>query len=398
MKTSTPSLPRRSGAAPAPRVAVLVETSSTWGRNVCAGIQQYAARHGPWLVFVEPRGGEEQATLPHGWRGDGVIARIANPKLTRELLASRIPSVNVSGIRLARDPFPCVTTDLSASGRMAARYFLDRGYRSFAYFSLLGLHYVMTHQQAFAEALRQRGHACAVYAVRPRHGAEPDWNLDLAALGSWLASLPKPVAVLCWNAGSSREVLFACQQASLLVPEEVAVLSGSDDDLLCAMAHIPTSGIQVPARQIGFKAAELLDGLMRTGEAKSRLVLLPPSGITARRSTDTLAFSDASLAKAVSFVRARAAEPIQVADIATHAGLSRRSLERKFEAALGRSPAAELRRLRLERACELLETTDMTIPDVAERAGFGSPEYLAFIFRHELGLTPLKYRRAARNR
>lgn len=389
---------RRSSAEETPRVAVLVETSSTWGRNVCAGIQQYAARHGPWLVFIEPRGSEEQVTLPHGWRGDGVIARMASPRLTRELLDLRIPAVNVSGIRLADNPFPCVTTDLSASGRMAARYFLDRGFRSFAYFSLLGLHYVMTHQQAFAEALREHGHACDVYSVKPRHGAEPDWNLDLAALGGWLKALPKPVAVLSWNASSSREVLFACQQARLLVPEEVAILSGSDDDLLCAMAHIPISGIQVPAQQIGYKAAELLDGLIQRKKVKNRLVLIPPSGITARRSSDTLALPDASLAKAVSFVRMNATLPILVTDVSAHAGLSRRALERKFEAALGRSPASEIRRLRLEQARSLLETTDMTVPEVAEKSGFGSPEYLAYIFRNELGMTPLKYRRTARNR
>lgn len=390
--------PRRDRLVQTPRVAVLVETSSTWGRNVCAGVQQYAARHGPWLVFIEPRGGEEPITLPHGWRGDGVIARINNPRLASELVSLKIPTVNVSGIRISENPFPCVTTDLSASGRMAAQYFLDRGFRSFAYFSLLGLHYVMTHQQAFAETLRERGHPCAVYSVKPRRGAEPDWNLDLSALGAWLKSLPKPVAVLSWNAGGSREVLFACQQAGLLVPEEVAILSGSDDDLLCAMAHIPISGIQVPAQQIGYKAAELLDGLLQRKKARSRLVLIPPSGITARRSSDTLALSDAALAKAISFVRLNADRPIQVTDVSAHAGLSRRALERKFEAALGRSPASEIRRLRLEQARGLLETTDMTVPEVAEKSGFGSPEYLAFIFRKELGLTPLKYRRAARNR
>jgi len=164
------------------------------------------------------------------------------------------------------------------------------------------------------------------------------------------------------------------------------------------MAHIPISGIQVPAQQIGYKAAELLDGLIQRVKVKNRLVLLHPSGITARRSSDTLALSDAALAKAVSFVRMNAAQPILVTDVSAHAGLSRRALERKFEAALGRSPASEIRRLRLEQARSLLETTDMTIPEVAEKSGFGSPEYLAFIFRKELGMTPLKYRRTARNR
>ncbi len=399
MKLSSLQHRRRTGLpSRIPKIGVLVETSTTWGRNVSAGIQQYADRHGPWMVFIEPHGGEERVAIPHGWRGDGVIARIAQPTLARELQAMKIPTVNVSGILLPSNPFPCVTTDLLASGRMAAQHFLDRGFRSYAYFSLLGLHYVITHQQAFAEKVKESGCPCAVYSVRPQHGAEPDWNLDLLQLGKWLKSLPKPVAVLSWNASSSREVLFACQIADILVPEEVSILSGSDDDLLCAMAHIPISGIRVSAEQIGYKAAELLDGLMQKQKTGKQAVLLPPSGITARRSSDTLALSDTALTKAISFVRTNAAEPIRVGDVSTHSGLSRRALERKFETAFGRGPASEIRRVRIERACELLTTTDMPVPEVAEKSGFGSPEYLSFIFRKELGQTPLKYRRSARNR
>lgn len=396
-KRSTPRC-RTARSARIPRIGVLVETATTWGRNISAGIHKYADRYGPWLVFIDPRGGEEPMTLPHGWRGDGVIARIANPLLTRELLTMKIPTVNVSGILLSDNPFPCVTTDLRASGSMAADYFLERGFRSYAYFSLLGLHYVATHQQAFSERLSADGFDCAVYSVRPRRGAVPDWNLDLTELGTWLKALPKPVAVLTWNASSSREVLFACQLADLPVPEEVAILSGSDDNLLCAMAHIPISGIQVPAEQIGYQAAKRLDGLMHKRKMKNDTILIPPSGITARRSSDTMAIADPSLVRAIRFVREQATRPIQVTDVSSHSGLSRRALERKFESAFGRSPASEIRRIRIEQAKNLLATTDLPIPEVAEQSGFGSPEYLAFIFRRAFGLTPLKYRRSARNR
>ncbi|NLF99670.1 MAG: helix-turn-helix domain-containing protein [Lentisphaerae bacterium] len=386
------------GGSRIPRIGVLVETATTWGRNVFVGIQKYVDRHAPWLIYIDPRGGEEPLSLPHGWRGDGVIARIVNPSLARELLASGIPTVNVSGIRLPENPFPCVTSDLTASGRMAADYFLERGFRSFAYFSLFGLHYVAAHQEAFAARLGEAGFGCAVYAVRPRQGAQPNWNLDLAELGAWLASLPRPVAVLTWNASSSREVLFACQVADLLVPEEVAILSGSDDDLLCTLAHIPISGIQVSAEQIGYRAAQWLDGLMRKRKPQRHTLLIPPAGITARRSSDTLAIDDPALAKAIRFIRTHAERPITVTDVAAQAGLSRRALERRFETALGRTPAAEIRRCRMEQAKTLLETTDLPVPDVAEQSGFGSPEYLAAVFRRAFGLTPLKYRRVARNR
>jgi LacI family transcriptional regulator len=65
---------------------------------------------------------------------------------------------------------------------------------------------------------------------------------------------------------------------------------------------------------------------------------------------------------------------------------------------LNRTPASEIRRVHLERAKRLLEETDLPIPDVAEAAGYGSPEYMAGIFRSELQTTPLKYRKQIRGR
>jgi LacI family transcriptional regulator len=137
---------------------------------------------------------------------------------------------------------------------------------------------------------------------------------------------------------------------------------------------------------------------MRKRKPRRHTLLIPPAGITARRSSDTLAIDDPALAKAIRFIRTHAERPITVTDVAAQAGLSRRALERRFETALGRTPAAEIRRCRMEQAKTLLETTDLPVPDVAEQSGFGSPEYLAAVFRRAFGLTPLKYRRVARNR
>jgi LacI family transcriptional regulator len=256
------------------------------------------------------------------------------------------------------------------------------------------LSYDSAQREAFTKALRAAGHDCSVYSVKPRKGAEPDWNLDLVELSKWLKTLPKPVGVLAWNASSSREVVYACQLADLLVPEEVAVLSGSDDDMLCECVHPAISGIMAAAESIGQLAAELLDQLMTGRRRKGKSLLIAPQRITARQSTDTLAIQDPALVKALSFIRQNAAQPIQVNDVAKHAGVSRRILELRFMQHLKRSPAAEIRRSHLERAKRLLAETELTIPDVAQAAGFGSPEYLAYAFKQGTGVSPLQFRKS----
>lgn len=377
------------------RVAVLVDTSTTWGRGIVAGIGDYCREHQRWEIFVEPRGQEEQMRLPKGWQGDGVIARVGEPQLADELSASGQPVVNVSSILLAESArFPRVTTDLVASGEMAANHFLERGFRNFAYFSLKGLSYVSTHQQAFAQAVQQAGGELASLTVKPRAGAEPDWRMDLAKLAEWIRRLPKPVAILCWNASSGRELIFACHEAGIHVPEEVAVLCQADDEILCEISIVPLSAVAVAADRIGYQAAGMLDQLMRRRKPAQRNLLISPLSIVTRQSTQTIALSDPVLVKALSFIRQNATQPwFGVPDVARHAGASRRGLERKFMEVLQHPPAEEIRRIRLEQAKRLLAETRLPMPQVAESAGFSSQAYLASSFRHHFGTSPLQFRK-----
>ena len=64
---------RSSLLASNPRVTVLVPASIGWGRGIIRGIAAYANRHGPWHLHIEPEG--ERRPLPHGWKGDGIIAQ-----------------------------------------------------------------------------------------------------------------------------------------------------------------------------------------------------------------------------------------------------------------------------------------------------------------------------------
>ena len=158
---------------------------------------------------------------------------------------------------------------------------------------------------------------------------------------------------------------------------------------------MPISAVQAAAERIGQEAAALLHQLMRGGKAPSQPILVPPLRVVTRQSTDTLAISDVTLVKALSFIRENATKSIRVSEIARHAGVSRRLLEHRFMTTLGRTPAAQIRMTHLDRARTLLAETDLSIDQVAEASGFGSPEYMTFYFRRELKVTPLKFRRAA---
>ena len=125
---------------------------------------------------------------------------------------------------------------------------------------------------------------------------------------------------------------------------------------------------------------------------------MPPVAVVTRRSTDTLAMDNPRLVQAVACIRKHASQPMQIEDLGRMVGVSRRQLERLFRETLGRTPGAEIQRLRLERARELLAQSDLPIADVAAACGFGTPEYLATLFKKATGLTPLRYRSTVRGR
>ena len=73
--------------------------------------------------------------------------------------------------------------------------------------------------------------------------------------------------------------------------------------------------------------------------------------------------------------------------------ISRRSLEIQFQHYLGRSPAEEIRRVRLEKGKELLARSDFSIGEIAVACGFANTTRFGVAFRKRYGQTPLAYRK-----
>jgi len=91
-------------------------------------------------------------------------------------------------------------------------------------------------------------------------------------------------------------------------------------------------------------------------------------------------------------MRERLDEQMTLTDLARVAGLSRAYFVRSFKRRTGRTPMEELRRLRLERACDLLLGTDQTLRVIAEQCGLASEFLLSRLFRRRYGMPPSRFR------
>jgi transcriptional regulator GlxA family with amidase domain len=98
------------------------------------------------------------------------------------------------------------------------------------------------------------------------------------------------------------------------------------------------------------------------------------------------------------WLEATAPAELTTAQIAERAGMSTRTLNRRFREQTGTTPLRWLHRARVRRAQYLLETTDDTVDRIADTAGFGSPTAFRDRFKSIVGISPQAYRQAFRSR
>ncbi|GAA5508587.1 xylose operon regulatory protein [Novipirellula caenicola] len=381
-----------------PRVAVLVDTSTEWGRDLIRGVTSYAQRHGPWQLQVEPRGREDSSQLPSQWSGDGIIARVSNKKVAADLESRQVPVVNISGIELEGFSFPRVAIDYDATAKLASEHFKVRGFQRFAYVGPLHYTYIKKHADAFQHQIGANVATLERFHYSHESMGSENWRKQRQRIESWLQELEKPIAVFAWGTSASCQLLDACWSMDIQVPDDVAVLAGAEDALIAQTTVPPMSAVLNPSKQMGYRAAERLANLMNGGSDRGDEERIAPIEIVTRRSTEVLAIKDPELCKAVRFIHENVFSELTVAKVAESVPMSVRSLQVKFRDVFGRPPLAEIHRLRIARVKELLASTDLPIANIAQATGFGTAAYMATMFKRETAMTPLRYRMETRLR
>jgi LacI family transcriptional regulator len=132
------------------------------------------------------------------------------------------------------------------------------------------------------------------------------------------------------------------------------------------------------------------------GPAERQTRLFPPLDVVTRASSDTLAVDDPVVEKALSFIRKQATAQISVQQLVDHLPISRRSLERRFQSALDRTPHEVITLVQVQMAKRYLANTNWLMRQVAARSGFTDAAKLSSWFSRITGMTPTEYRRKFR--
>jgi LacI family transcriptional regulator len=363
--------------------------------GIFAGIQQYAQEQG-WESIIDEYADATllappaQAHPPY----DGIIAR-ATRKLARRAARLKVPVVNVWFSSPSRKSLPGVFPDFAAIGRLRAEHLLARGFRRFAALTSDTDRGQELDLKAFLAVLGKTGCPCAAVKMPLNATASlKDWRRTERTVAAWMQDWQPPIGVYVGPEPHGRIVAQMCRNRGWRVPEDVAIIAGWNEETLCEHLRPTLTSVEVGYERIGYEAARLLHRLMtRRKPPKQKHLLLPPQGLVVRESTDFFAVDHPLVRAALEFIAANSHRPIKAGHVARGVATGFRTLERRFRDYLGRPIAAEIRRVRIERAKRELAQTDKRLADIARDVGFGPEQRLYQVFCRELGVTPKQYRR-----
>jgi len=378
------------------KILLLMDPDRGWSRDLLRGIAKYSRLNNPWGVYrlsqfywrpEHKRNRNEMAHLKE-WKPDGIITREMD--YIDDLLRLGVPII---GSECARDipGLPIITSDFVETGRMAADYFLQKGFKNFAYCGYSDVAWSTKRHESFNDTLTQKGFEVKAY-MKPISNLKQLWISEIGKIAAWLKTLPKNTGLMTCSDDRSLHILEACKVANLLVPEDIAILGVDNDEILCDLANPPLSSIAFNTEDIGFKAARALDRMMNGIKLNDLNITAKPSYIISRHSTDIFAVEDEQLNIALSYIKANRFMLIQVADVVKATSVSRRNLELRFKKWLNRSILDEIKRVHVGLMSEMLIETNYSVAKIASLLGHSSVDNICRYFKNEKNISPTEFR------
>ena len=377
------------------KIWVYLRLSYASGRDILYGISRYARANAHWSIRLLPFSGEEgNLPFPMPEEADGIIT---SEPLAADAASSSIPLVVIGareewlGRRMRSLAF--VRNDDAAIGRFGADFLKSLGkFRSFGF--------VPTNTPYYCSILRSEGfHAelgkgiAADIRQYTVNKTEDGSDEDIKSLGSWLADLPKPTAVMAVHDMRATHVLEAANMMKIKVPEQMAVIGVDNDELLCDFTSPQLTSIYPDHVKEGELAAATLQSLLAKKDARhARTFRSNAKSIVERESTRHISPATHLAEEAMSFIRHNALKGISSADVAKHLRVSRRLCDLRFRECHGETILEAILRLRFSELKRRLASSNAPIGKIAAACGFTCESHVKRMFRKRFGMSMREWR------
>ena len=377
------------------KILLLTDFSSGYSRNLLKGIVRYSKEVGNWsfqrmpLYYRMLYGENGVVEWAKKWQADAIIAQLTDVNI--ELLNDLNIPIIVQNYRDRNKAVSNLTGDYFNTGVMAAKFFLNRGYRNFAFYGFKGAIWSRERADGYSHEIEKQGYKLAI--LENDNKDREEWSYNHTVLGNWLQSLPKPVALFACDDHFALQISETCNVHNINVPDDIAILGVDNDDLLCNISDPPLSSIVLDVENGGYNAGKLLHQLITKEITEPFNIVVNPLIIERRKSTEKYAVSDKNIRTILNYIEKNYANHLSVEELVKQVPLSRRVLEKKFKEETGESLYQYIQNYRIDQFTRLLITTDYSLFEAALQSGFENYKNVSRVFRKYKSLSPAEYRK-----
>ena len=384
------------------RILFIGEFAYSSTKPIASGaIRRLQDCHGVTLhIFgAHPSDGYENYPISTGYDGVITCCGMWNPMARR--LARRKPSI----------PFvfvvdPCrwpslesrslsIVCDDRAIAAEAADLFVRHDLREFGYVGSRLEHantgWDAARREAFASRLAEHGFSARAYSPTGRSDEE-----ESAALAAWLRALPKPCGLFVAYDQRARRVLEICRAEGISVPEQIQVIGVDNESWICESIRPTLSSIEPDFEGAGYRAAGALLEMMDGAGGAAATLTFGVRRVVQRMSTIDAHGSAGRAVRARDYIRTHVGEPFSVPMLAKRLGCSLRTLQLSYRTVFGTTVAGDIAESRIDRAKELLESSDTPVGEIGKLVGFASQPHFARVFKARMGMSMAAWRRNAK--
>ena len=381
------------------RILLLIDYSSEFSRRILKGLIQYSKDHGPWIFYRLPSyyktlyGKEGIIQWAIEWKADAIVARWDHEG-TNLLENLRIPIV-LQNYKERSPYFSNLTGDYIGTGEMAAKFFIKRRYRNFAFYGNKDVVWSRERAEGFRKEVEKAGGNYSYFESENLN--EEQWNAGHAQLDEWLFSLPKPVGLFACDDSFALQVSEICKINNIRIPHDISLLGVDNDELICNLSDPPISSIVLDVEKGGYEVGRHIDQLISGIRHDPTNIIIRPNRFELRKSTERYNISNEYISKIVHYIEENYTDEISIEQLTFLVPLSRRNLEIKFKDEMGTSIYQFILQYRIEYFADLLLTTDLPLFDLALQSGFNDCKNISRIFKKIKGYTPIDFRKEFRD-
>lgn len=342
-----------------------------------------------WIMHcLYPDGAFTPANAVRILKPDGIIIEgSANTRDFAFLRHQKLPTVLLDFGSSGMSEYPLVLSDARKIAELAFDELSALDPKSFLFVSSFpDMQWSKARQKAFLAHCAQDRKPCIRFLSK-----EAPFNA-IDSLASHLLSLPRPIGVFSANDESAELVYRAVEKAKLKFGRDLTLVSVDNDPLVCGNHNPPLSSISQNAFLAGQTAARLLARVMSGEALSSQHVFVAPQGLIRRASSAALCKETTLARSLIQDVGENGVKPLSISELAHRHGVSRRTAEKAFKSATGKTLHTAMLDLRFEAVERLLTNPRQQLGPIAELCGWRSSAHLKRAFHQRYGMTMSQWR------